>query len=101
MKKNSISGLDPKAVVVTTQYRGVFFGYLTEDGSPERVVLEDARMCVYWSSSVKGVLGLAATGPDKGSRVGPKVPKITLMAVTSISDCSKDAIEKWEAGPWN
>src|SRR6185437_2017311 len=59
-------------VVVTTEHRGVFFGYLLEDKSPDRVILEDARMCVYWSAKVHGVLGLAATGPDKDSRVGPK-----------------------------
>lgn len=49
-----------RAVLVTTEHRGVFFGYATEtDG--ETITLKNARNCVYWSSDVKGFLGLAST----------------------------------------
>lgn len=88
-------------VVVTTEHRGVFFGYLREDKSPDRVILDDARMCIFWSAKVHGVLGLAATGPDKDSRVGPKTPQATLLKITAIIQCTDEAADKWEAEPWN
>ena len=90
-----------RAVVVTTEFRGVFFGYLAEDHTPEKVMLENARNCVYWSQDVKGVFGLAANGPTSGCRIGPAVPAITLVQITSVTDCSPAAIKAWEAATWN
>lgn len=93
--------MERKPVVVTTKHRGVFFGYLT-DGSklPSEVTLERARICVYWSSALKGVLGLASTGPDSDCRVGVAVPTITLWDVTSVTECTPGASAKWEVAPW-
>ena len=91
---------DERKVVVTTSHRGVFFGTLADDRG-EVVVLEDARSCVHWSMETRGFLGLAAHGPKSGSRVGPAVPRIELRGVTSVSDCSAEAVAAWEAGPWN
>lgn len=95
---------DDRALVVCTAKRGVFFGYapgtaqeIVERGS---VTLERARMCVYWSQATKGVLGLAASGPKEGSRVGPKVPEMACGEVTAVLVCSPEAIEAWERGPW-
>lgn len=86
-------------LVVTTAHKGVFFGYGTpSDASTIRI--EKARMCVYWSSDVKSVLGLAATGPSKSCKIGPAAPALTLRDVTSVMEASKDAAEKWESGPW-
>ena len=91
-----------RIVLVTTDKdrRGVFCGeLLSEKGSV--VELKNARMAVYWSTAVKGVLGLASLGPQKGSRITPKVSRIKLNGVTSISDCTKKAIENWEKEPWD
>ena len=88
-----------KQVLVTTEHRGVFFGKLVENGG-DTVVLADARNCLYWSAQVKGFLGLAASGPNKGCRIGPKVLRLTRNGVTSITDCTKEAVEAWEAAPW-
>lgn len=91
-----------RPVVVTTEHRGVFFGFL--DGATDTaktLKLTDAQMCVYWSVDVQGILGLAATGPSKSCRVTPKVPKITLQGVTSVIDCTEDAVAKWQARPWS
>lgn len=91
-----------KYVVVTTDKdrRGVFFGKLeSEDG--DVVELSDAQMCVYWSSDVKGVLGLAATGPTQACRISPSIPKIKLNGVTSVMHCSKEAVKAWEDKPWS
>ena len=90
-----------KPVIVTTEHRGVFFGYVGDRSkAPSEIEIEKARMCVYWSNDVKGVLGLAATGPTKGCRVTHAVPKFTAYKVTGILDCSPEAAEKWEQGAW-
>ena len=89
-----------RPVVVCTKYRGVFFGY-TEDTTNGTVTLTNARMCVYWHKSLKGVLGLASSGPSKGCRVGDAVERIELRGVTAIIECSDKAVERWEAAPWS
>ncbi len=88
------------AVVVTTAHRGVFFGY----GMPtdaDTIRLERARMCVYWSADMRGVLGLAAQGPSDTCRIGPAVPVLILRAVMAVLVCSDEAVARWEAGPWD
>lgn len=87
------------AVVVTTAHKGVFFGY-GDPSDKATIRIEKARMCIYWSADVKGILGLAANGPSKNSKVGPAVPAITLRDVTSVMEASEDATKAWEAGPW-
>ena len=91
-----------KAVLITTEFRGVFFGYI-EEGQESQVSmkLKDARNVLYWDSSVKGFMGLASTGPSRECRVGLKVPEITLYKITSVVACTPEAIEKWEEGPWS
>ena len=51
-----------RAVLVTTEHRGVFFGY-AKDTRGETVDLRAGRNCLYWSADVKGFLGLASMGP--------------------------------------
>jgi len=88
-------------VVITTDQtkRGVFAGALeSQDG--ENVVLTDAQMCIYWSAGTRGVLGLAATGPAEGSRIGPRVPRIELTGVTAVIDMTDEAVERWQTAPW-
>lgn len=87
-----------KPVLVTTAHRGVFFGYAKKtDGDTIR--LEKARNCLFWSSDVKGFMGLAATGPSASCRVGPQAD-IELRAVTSVTDVTPEAVTKWESAPW-
>lgn len=88
-----------KAVLVTTEHRGVFFGYL--DGEPSQAVtkLKNARNVLRWNGT-KGFMGLAATGPTEQSRVGPRVPEQVLYKVTSVTTCTSEAVEKFEAQPW-
>lgn len=101
-----------RAVVVTTDKRGVFFGYCVtmkmEDGTttdlnrtPDSIVLTNARNCLYWSAETRGFMGLASSGPAAGSRVGPAVESITLFGVTAILEASTQAVERWESGPWS
>lgn len=93
-----------RKVVVTTDKdrRGVFFGTLESwDAAKQTCSITNARMCVYWSQSTKGVLGLASNGPQSGSRVTPPIPRIELNGVTSVMDITDDAAKQWEKGIWN
>ena len=91
-----------RIVVVTTDStrRGVFCGELLTE-QDDVVELKDAKMAVYWSSNVKGVVGLASTGPLKGCRISPSIPKIKLNGVTSVMDCSKESTKNWEKETWD
>ena len=93
--------MDERMVMVTTEKRGVFAGRLlteSEDGSV--VELADAQMCVYWSPAVRGVIGLAATGPDAQSRITQLTPRAKLFGVTAICDLTAEAAAAWRACPW-
>jgi hypothetical protein len=101
MKPSKAKASNGKGIplVVTTAHRGVFFGY----GKPttdSEIRLTEARMCVYWSAAMRGVLGLATVGPDKDCKIGFAVPVLTLRDVTSITEVSPEAVAKWEQGPW-
>ena len=89
-------------VVVTTDLnrRGVFGGIL-ESAKGDAAVLRDARMCVYWSRETKGVVGLAAIGPQEGSRISAPAPRIEINGVTAIMDCTPEARALWESAPWS
>jgi len=91
-----------KHVVVTTDHnkRGVFAGVL-ESRDGKGAVLTDAQQCVYWSSETKGVFGLASIGPQKGSRVGPVVPRLDLDGVAAVCEMTEEAVEKWKEMPWD
>jgi hypothetical protein len=88
-----------RGVVVTTTHRGVFFGYAAEtDG--EIIKLRAARNCLYWPTENKGFMGLASLGPVKGARVGPAAD-ISLRDITSVIECTPDAVQAWENAPWS
>lgn len=88
-----------RAVLVTTAHKGVFFGYAAvTDG--DVVKLRAARNCVYWAADVRGFMGLAATGPTKSCRIGPAAD-VELRGITSIVECTPDAVTAWESSPWS
>lgn len=92
-----------KFCVVTTNKncRGVFAGEVTEsDLEKGTATIKDARMCVYWSTDTKGVVGLAAGGPTNKCRVTAPAPEIKLMGVTSIMEATDEAKKAWESEPW-
>jgi hypothetical protein len=86
-----------RAVIITTKYRGVYFGYLeSHNEERESCVLTNARMAIYWGTT-KGVDQLAASGPTSTSKLGALAPKVWLPGLTSVSDCTEAAIAAWEA----
>ena len=95
--RNKING--EHAVLVTTQHRGVFFGYATEtDGAT--IKLRAARNCLYWPTEQKGFLGLASQGPVNGCRIGPAAT-IELRDITCVAECTEAATAAWEKAPWS
>jgi len=94
--------MNTDAILITTEYRGVFFGHLREWNEDKRIaVLDGARNVVYWENKLKGFLGLASEGPTKGCRIGPKVDGLELHKVTSrVPIQTKKAIKRFEAAPW-
>lgn len=86
-------------LLVTTAHRGVFFGYGTPTTN-KTIRLEQCRMCVYWSATLRGVVGLASKGPDSGCRVGPAAPGITIQDITAVIEVTPEAEEAWKREPW-
>lgn len=87
-----------RPVLVTTEYKGVFFGYAT-DTDGDTIKLRAARNCIYWSAAVRGFLGLANTGPDSQCRIG-KPADIELRKVTCVAEVTPEAVTAWESAPW-
>jgi len=88
-----------RAVMVTTAHRGVFFGYATETEG-EVINLARARMAVYWTADLRGILGLASAGPNRGCKISNVVPNMEIRAITAVVECSPEAVANWEKGIW-
>lgn len=91
------------AVLITTDNtkRGVFMGFIDPtDADKETLVAEEVRMAVYWDSSIHGVIGLAANGPNSKCRISPPAKKATLKGVTAVLEVTEDAVEAWRKEPW-
>lgn len=97
-KKAASKNAKPRAVLVTTAHRGVFFGYADKtDG--ETIKLSRSRLCVYWSEDCRGFMGLAANGPTKSCKIGPAAD-IELRNITAVLECTPASVEAWEKAPW-
>lgn len=87
--------------VITTEHRGVFFGEIDpKQREHKTLTIQNAQMCVYWSADVKGIVGLAATGPTEGCRITAAAPSITVNAVTAVMEASDEAVLAWKASSW-
>lgn len=84
-----------RPVIVTTEFRGVFFGY-AEDTSGDVINLKRARCAIYWPEKTGGFMGLAEKGPVKGSRTGARAD-IELRKITSVIEVTPEAVSAWEA----
>lgn len=91
-----------KAVLVTTEHGGVFFGYLRNDRDlPNSVTLGKVRNCIYWSADIGGFLGLAQIGPSSKCKIGIQAEEITLYHITSIAPVSEPAEKLWNSSKLN
>lgn len=95
MSKTKTTKSNP--VLVTTEFRGVFFGYIKKDTKlPAEITISNARNCIYWSSKTGGFAGLASNGVKPDCRIGAKIDKITLYKITSVTPVSAEAAKTWE-----
>jgi len=101
MKNKTAVKADPaeRAVIVTTSHRGIFFGYTT-DTTGAIIKLRACRNCVYWSSDLRGFMGLASQGPNKNCKIGPAAD-FEVRDITGVVAVSPEAVAKWESAPWN
>jgi hypothetical protein len=84
-----------RPVIVTTEFRGVFFGYATEtDG--DVIDLKRAQLVIYWSADLRGFMGLASAGPNKNCKIGAPAD-IQLRKVTAVIECTPEAAKKFES----
>lgn len=84
-------------VLITTEFRGVFFGYVKDDSKlPAAITITGARNCISWSRSIGGFLGLASIGPNMDCRIGQRVEELTLYRITSVTPVSDAAASAWE-----
>ena len=90
----AITAHKEKPVVVWTDKRGVIFGY-TDNADARPIVLRNARMCLYWPSSVGGVFGLCDIGPNKDSKISATLPSATFEGVTGVADVTPEAEKAW------
>lgn len=87
-----------KAVLVTTEFRGVFFGYVKDDKKcPDEITITAAKNCIYWSKDCGGFLGLASTGPTNDCKIGKRVTELKLYKITSVTPVEDAAVKAWEA----
>jgi len=64
------------------------------DREERLIVIHQARNVISWSGT-RGFLGLAARGPETGSKLGSTAPgRVELHGVTSVSDVAARA---WKA----
>lgn len=86
-------------VVVVTQGNAIFCGWTTTPDA-DVIKLRAARQAVYYSADTRGLLGLAANGPGKDSRIGPVADIPALRNISQVIECSPEAIKKWEEAGW-
>lgn len=77
----------------------ILYGTLVSaDATAGVATLKDVRQCLYYSKETGGEVGLAAIGPQAGSRLSPKsTGEVKIAGVGLISDCSEAAIKAWES----
>lgn len=105
-KSKAIETREGTPVMVTTQYRGVYFGYVEGefadlagqvDGA---ILLRHMRNCVWWDAELHGLGGLATRGPNVASKIGPAAPRGIVNQITGIWAVTPEAALAWESEPW-
>lgn len=89
-------------VMVTTEYGGVFMGYIEEDThNNDPLLVDELQMCNYWDSETRGVIGLAANGPSNGCRITAPAGSSWLKKITAVVRLTSKAERKWRSIPWS
>jgi hypothetical protein len=88
------TAVQERPVIVTTEHRGVFFGYASVTCG-DVIHLKRARMAIYWGTTL-GLFELAEVGPNSKSRISSRAD-VQLRKVTAVLEVTPAAVEKWEA----
>ncbi len=89
--RNVPTGFRP--VILTTKYRGIFFGYADRtDCDP--IDLKGASMALSWGADNYGVIGLARFGPIDGSVISASAD-MSVRKITGVIEVSKEAEFRW------
>ncbi len=91
-----MSKIAERLVIVTTEHRGVFFGYAT-DTSGAVIDLKRARMAISFGTT-RGLMELAETGPTSRSKVSARAD-LEVRKITAVFAVTEEAAKKWEAAP--
>lgn len=87
-----------KAILVTTEHRGVFYGEVPDyqDMTARTMALTGARMAIKWGTT-RGVAELAHTGPTPQSKIGSPADLPALHDITAVWTVTDEARERWLA----
>lgn len=91
---------EPQFFVVITEFKEIFAGWSESDPTADTIVLRKARQVVYFSADTKGLLGLAANGPGKDSRISNECPEVTIRRPVNVLLATEAAIEKFGQIIW-
>lgn len=85
-----------KPILITTQHRGVFFGYVPEDQdmTARTMALKKARCAIYWATKT-GVAELASVGPNEKTRVGAEADIEAIHDITAVWAVTPEAEAAW------
>jgi hypothetical protein len=85
-----------RPVLITTAHKGVFAGLINadQDLTARSMPLRNARMAIYWGTT-RGVMELAHTGPNSGSKISAPADIAMLNDITAVFDITPDAWREW------
>ena len=84
-----------RAVIVCTEFRGVFFGYVSgPTKGVDPIELKRARMAIRWGTTT-GIMQLAETGPTANSKISSRAD-LEVRKVSAVFEMTAAAIEAWE-----
>lgn len=84
-------------ILITTEYRGVWFAQVPADKdlTPRMLTdLNNCRMAIYWGTT-RGLQELCETGPTESSKISAPADIPVLHAVTAVFDVTEKAAEIW------
>lgn len=100
-KKQTTTKAGDRYVIVTTQYRDLYYGTITatdqEIASTHSVRVSAARHIAYWHGPKGGLTSLAAQGPEKGSRIGVAIDSMLVTGVAHVLDVTEAARARFAA----
>jgi hypothetical protein len=88
---------EKQMVLVTTERKGVFVGYLESYDVDRRIaILTDVVMAIRWGTT-NGLLELTDTGPTSSSKISAVCPRARLELCECVLDVSEEAERSWLA----